>query len=108
MHRQQSPRRNTVVSEILEPRTLLSESASASVALLSTTGTGASTVYHYGITLKDTGTHLPAILARCVLVVDRLWFHGQPLKFPNMKFSSGGRERLHPWMRLSRPPSAAT
>jgi len=31
-----------------------------------------------------------------------------PAPQPNMKFSSGGRRRLHPWMRLTRPPSAAT
>jgi hypothetical protein len=56
MRRNPSTGRRLLLAETLEPRTLLSESASASVALVSTTGSGASTVYHYNITLKDTGT----------------------------------------------------
>jgi len=42
--------------ESLENRTLLSESASAQIALTSTTGTAGSPVYHYQITVNDTGT----------------------------------------------------
>jgi len=42
--------------EGLEPRVLLSESASAQLTLVSTTGTGANPVYHYSITVTDTGT----------------------------------------------------
>jgi hypothetical protein len=42
--------------EALEPRMLLSESASAQLSLVSTTGSGASTVYHYNLNVTDTGT----------------------------------------------------
>jgi hypothetical protein len=42
--------------ESLETRTLLSESATAQIALTSTTGTAGSPVYHYQITVNDTGT----------------------------------------------------
>jgi hypothetical protein len=44
--------------ESLEPRTLYSsaETATAQVALLSTTGTGSSTIFNYQITLSDTGS----------------------------------------------------
>ena len=42
--------------EALEPRMLLSESASAQLSLVSTTGSGSSTVYHYSINVTDTGT----------------------------------------------------
>lgn len=42
--------------EVLEPRTLLSESASAQLTLASTTGTVSNPVYHYQITVTDTGT----------------------------------------------------
>ena len=41
--------------ESLEPRTLLSVSASAQLALIST-DTGATPVYHYSVTVTDTGT----------------------------------------------------
>lgn len=42
--------------EPLESRTLLSESASAQLHLVSTTGTNANPVFNYDITLTDTGT----------------------------------------------------
>jgi hypothetical protein len=42
--------------ETLESRTLLSESATAQLALVSTTGTQANPVYNYDITLANTGT----------------------------------------------------
>lgn len=42
--------------ESLEPRRLLSESATAQLSLVSTTGTQANPVYHYSITVNDTGT----------------------------------------------------
>jgi hypothetical protein len=42
--------------EALESRTMLSESASAQLTLTTTTGTTANPVYHYDITVKDTGT----------------------------------------------------
>lgn len=42
--------------ESLESRTLLSESATAQLSLVSTTGTQANPVYHYSITVNDTGT----------------------------------------------------
>ncbi|MDB5333853.1 MAG: hypothetical protein JWP03_5004 [Phycisphaerales bacterium] len=42
--------------ETLESRILLSESAGAQLSLLSTTGSGAGTVYHYSVTVNDTGT----------------------------------------------------
>lgn len=42
--------------EALEPRTLLSESASAQLHLVSTTGTQASPVFNYDISLTNTGT----------------------------------------------------
>lgn len=42
--------------ESLESRTLLSESATAQLTLDSTTGTQANPVYHYSITVNDTGT----------------------------------------------------
>jgi hypothetical protein len=46
------------IIEALESRTLLSgtESATAQLALVSTSGTSADPVYHYDITLTDTGT----------------------------------------------------
>src|SRR5258706_13895128 len=44
------------VAEALESRTLLSESASAQLALLSTTGTPANPVFNYELTLTNTGT----------------------------------------------------
>jgi hypothetical protein len=42
--------------ESLEPRTLFSESATAQIALVSTSGTNANPVFHYNITVTDTGT----------------------------------------------------
>ena len=42
--------------EPLESRTLLSESATGQLTLVSTTGTQANPVYHYDITVNDTGT----------------------------------------------------
>ena len=42
--------------ERLEPRTLFSESATAQIALVSTSGTNANPVFHYDITVTDTGT----------------------------------------------------
>jgi hypothetical protein len=48
------PRRCNI--EPLEPRTLLSESASAEITLVSTTGTQANPVFNYAITVTDTGT----------------------------------------------------
>ncbi len=42
--------------ESLESRTLFAESAVAAPVLISTTGSGTSTVYNYNISLKDTGT----------------------------------------------------
>jgi len=42
--------------EPLESRTMLSESAAAQISLVSTSGTGANTVYHYDINVTDTGT----------------------------------------------------
>lgn len=48
--------RNRSVIESLEARTLLSESATAQLALVSTTGTISNPVYNYDITLTNTGT----------------------------------------------------
>jgi len=45
-----------VMLEPLEARTLFSEAAAAQLTLVSTTGTPASPVYHYDITLRNTGT----------------------------------------------------
>jgi hypothetical protein len=42
--------------EFLEPRTLLSESATAQIALISTSGSGSGTTYHYDVTVNNTGT----------------------------------------------------
>jgi len=44
------------LAETLESRTLLSETASAQLHLVSTSGTPSSPVYNYNITLTDTGT----------------------------------------------------
>src|SRR5690348_1462874 len=54
--RSESLVRRLIGVEVLEPRTMLSESASAQFTLVSTSGTSASPVYHYDITLTDTGT----------------------------------------------------
>src|SRR5665213_980391 len=42
--------------EPLETRTMLSESATAQLSLSSTAGSGSAAVYHYSITVNDTGT----------------------------------------------------
>jgi hypothetical protein len=44
------------IVESLEPRLLMSESATAQISLVSTTGSSGSLSYNYGITLKNTGT----------------------------------------------------
>src|SRR4051812_29291860 len=49
-------KRKAFAFEPLESRTLLSESASAQLNLVSTTGTQANPVFHYDITVTDTGT----------------------------------------------------
>jgi hypothetical protein len=62
-----TPQRNCSM-ELLEDRTLFSDSASAQVTLLHTTGSGANTVYTYDISLKDTGTQ----------DIGTFWFGWQP------------------------------
>lgn len=50
------PKKRQVNLEALEPRVLLSESATAQINLVSTTGTSTAPIYHYDITVTDTGT----------------------------------------------------
>lgn len=54
--RPKQPARRPSFIESLEPRTLMSESASAQLHLLSTTGTAQNPVYNYDLTLTNTGT----------------------------------------------------